>query len=218
MQPNLISNDALLTQLRWRYATKQFDPTRKIPVADWKALEEALVLSPSSFGLQPWKFLVVTDQATKEALVPVSWGQRQVADCSHLVVFAYKKEITLDYIDANLQRMVDVRGGTLESLAAYRKLMSDKIIDGPLRHQIKEWNQRQAYIAFGSFMTCAALRGIDTCPMEGLEPEKYDEILGLTQRGFAAVAACPTGYRSADDRYASLPKVRFETKDLVEYI
>ena len=218
MQTTPISTDSLLHSLNWRYATKKFDPTRKIPQAHWNVLEQALVLSPSSFGLQPWKFLVVTDPATKEALVPFSWNQRQVADCSHLVVFAYKKEINLEHIDAFLQRIVEVRGVTLESLAGYRKLMSEKIVEGPLRDQVKEWNQRQAYIAFGNFMTCAALLGIDTCPMEGLEPSKYDEILGLSERGLATAAACPTGYRAADDPYATLPKVRCETKDLVEYI
>ncbi len=218
MQTTPISTDALLTSLRWRYATKKFDPTRKIPQAHWDALEEALVLSPSSFGLQPWKFLVITDQATKESLVPVSWGQQQVADCSHLVVFAYQKEMNVEHIDAFLRRMVEVRGVTLESLAAYRELMVGKIVEGPLREQVKDWNQRQAYIAFGNFMTSAALLGIDTCPIEGLEPAKYDEILGLSARGLATAAACPTGYRAADDKYATLPKVRFETKDLVEYI
>ena len=218
MQTTPISTDALLASLRWRYATKQFDSTRKIPQAHWDALEEALVLSPSSFGLQPWKFLVITDQATKESLVPVSWGQRQVADCSHLVVFTYKMEITLENIDAFLQRIVQVRGVTLESLAAYRQLMVDKILDGPLRDRVQDWNMRQAYIALGNFMTSAALLGIDTCPIEGLEPAKYDEILGLSARGLATAAACPAGYRAADDKYATLPKVRFETKDLVEYI
>ncbi|MCX6967623.1 MAG: NAD(P)H-dependent oxidoreductase [Verrucomicrobia bacterium] len=218
MQITPISTDSLVRSLCWRYAVKKFDPTRKIPQATWSALEEALMLTPSSFGLQPWKFIVITDQATKEALVPVSWNQRQVADCSHLVVFAYKKEMDLDHIDTFLQRIVEVRGVTPESLAGYRSLLVDKIIKGPLQDQIQEWNLRQSYIAFGNFMTSAALLGIDTCPMEGLEPAKYDEILGLTDRGLATAAACPTGYRATDDPYASLAKVRFEAKDLVEYI
>ena len=107
---------------------------------------------------------------------------------------------------------------TLKSLAAYRQLMVDKIINGLLAEQVQEWNMRQAYIAFGNFMTSAALLGIDTCPMEGLEPAKYDEILGLSARGLMTVAACPAGYRAADDPYATVPKVRFATKDLVEHI
>ena len=218
MQPNFISNDSLLDSLRWRYATKKFDPTRKISAADWATLEEALVLSPSAFGIQPWKFIVITDQATKEALVPHSWGQRQVADCSHLVVFAYKKEMEIGYIDRYLQRIVDVRGVAMEALAGYRKMMVGTLVDGVKYEQVASWNRRQAYIALGNFMTCAALLGIDTCPMEGLLPEKYDEILGLPERGFMTGAACPAGYRAADDAYAALAKVRFEKKDLVEYI
>ena len=218
MKQDLISNDALLQQLRWRYATKQFDATRKISTEDWCALEEALVLTPSSFGLQPWKFFVITDQATKEALVPHSCGQRQVADCSHLVVFAHRKEITAEYLEVFLRRMAEVWGVTAESLAAYRGLMEGKIFHSPLRDQIEEWNRRQTYIAMGNFMTCAALRGIDTCPMEGFESAKYDEILGLAERGLSAALVCPAGYRAAADKYATLPKVRFETRDLVEYI
>ena len=218
MQTHPISNDSILTALNWRYATKKFDPTRKISPADWQVLEQALVLSPSSFGLQPWKFLVITDQAIKEALVPFSWGQQQVADCSHLVVFSHRKEITPEYLDRFLQRIVEVRGVPLESLSGYRSLMAEKIFKGPLRNQIGEWNRLQAYIAFGSLLTCAAMMGIDTCPMEGLEPAKYDEILNLEERGLTTSAACPVGYRAADDPYATYPKVRFETKDLVEYI
>ncbi|MDD5350164.1 MAG: NAD(P)H-dependent oxidoreductase [Chthoniobacteraceae bacterium] len=218
MHSHSVASDSLLAALRWRYATKKFDPSRKIASADWKTLEEALVLSPSAFGLQPWKFLVITDQATKEALVPASWGQRQVADCSHLVVFAYKKDLGMDFIEKNLQRIAEVRGVPVESLEGYRKVIAGTVIDGPAHDQIAAWNQRQTYLAFGSFMTCAALLGIDTCPMEGLVPSKYDEILGLPERGLMTGAACPAGYRAADDRYASLPKVRFEAREVFEYI
>jgi len=218
MYPFSVSNDSLLSALRWRYATKKFDPSRKISASDWETLEEALILSPSAFGLQPWKFLVITDQATKEALVPASWGQRQVADCSHLVVFAYKKDLGMEFIDQNLRRIAEVRGVSLDSLEGYRKVIAGTLIDGPARDHIQAWNQRQTYLAFGSFMTCAALLGIDTCPIEGLVPAQYDEVLGLAERGWMTGAACPAGYRAADDRYATLPKVRFEAKDVVEYI
>lgn len=217
MQPAFISNESLLDALRWRYATKQFDPARKISREDWAALEEALVLSPSAFGLQPWKFIVITDQAIKEALVPFSWGQRQVADCSHLVVFAFKKEIGLDYIDANIRRIAEVRGGQPEALAGYRKVIAGALIHGPEHERIAAWSHRQTFIALGNFMTCAALMGIDACPMEGIDPAKYDEILGLTGTDLTTGAACPAGYRLDSDRYATLPKVRFDTKDMIEY-
>ena len=218
MHPSPISNASLLDSLRWRYATKKFDPSRKISPADWQTLEEALVLSPSAFGLQPWKFIVVTDQATKEALVPVSWGQRQVADCSHLVVFAHKKVIDAEFVDENLRRIAEVRGVSVESLDGYRQVIAGSLVDGLPREQMPAWSQRQTFIALGNFMTCAALLGIDTCPMEGLIPAKYDEILCLSERGWTTGAACPAGYRAADDAYAQHPKVRFEKQDVIEHI
>lgn len=218
MHPSPISNASLLDSLRWRYATKKFDPSRKISPSDWQTLEEALVLSPSAFGLQPWKFIVITDQATKEALVPVSWGQRQVADCSHLVVFAHKKMIDADFVDENLRRIAEVRGVPMESLAGYRKVIAGSLLEGLVSEQLTAWSQRQTFIALGNFVTCAALLGIDTCPMEGLVPAKYDEILGLAERGLTTGAACPAGYRAADDAYAGHPKVRFAKQDVIEHL
>lgn len=218
MDSHTLSPDLLLRALRWRYATKKFDPSRKIAAEEWKALEEALVLTPSAFGLQPWKFLVITDQATKEKLVPASWGQRQVADCSHLVVFTHKRDLSSEFIEKYLRRIAEVRGVSLESLEGFRKVIAGTVIDGPAAEHIQFWNQRQTYLAFGSFMTCAALLGIDTCPIEGLLPAQYDEILGLAERGLTTGAACPAGYRAADDRYATLPKVRFAPEDVLEYI
>ena len=214
----MITSDNLLDQLNWRYATKQFDPARKIPAADWAALEEALILSPSSFGLQPWNFVVVTDPGIREKLVPVSWGQRQPADCSHFVVFAIKKNFGVPDIEALLDRTVEVRGGDRSKLAGYREMMVGNLIDGPRSKRLREWMTCQAYIALGNFMTSAAMLGIDTCPMEGLEPAKYDEILGLPARGLETVVACPAGYRSAGDKYAALPKVRFKRETLITRI
>lgn len=218
MHPSPISRSVILDSLRWRYATKKFDPVRKISDADWLALEDALVLTPSSFGLQPWKFLVITDPAVKEALVPVSWGQRQVADCSHLVVFAHRTKIDAEFIEENLRRIAQVRGAPVESLAGYRRVITESLLRGPQSDHLEAWSQRQTFIALGNFMTCAALMGIDACPIEGLMPAKYDEILGLGGRGLTTGAACPAGYRAADDAYARHPKVRFEKKDVLEYI
>jgi len=206
----------LVGQLRWRYATKAFDPARTIPPETWQALEEILVLTPSSFGLQPWKFLVLTDPALREALVAHSWGQRQVADCSHFVVFAIRRDLGEAEIDAHLARVSEVRGTPPAQLAGYRSMMMGSLVEGPFRPQINEWATRQAYIALGSFMTAAALLGVDTCPMEGLEPAKYDEALGLAATGHATVVACAAGYRAATDRYAALPKVRFPHARVIE--
>ena len=211
-----ITGESLLQQLTWRYATKKFDPAKKITAADWAVLQQALVLSASSYGLQPWKFIVVTDPALKAKLRPASWNQAQVEECSHHVVFTARQDITEAYVDQFIARISEVRGVTKESLAAYRSYMVGDLVQGPRHAIIKEWAARQTYIAMGTLLTSAALLGIDACPFEGIEPAKYDEILGLQGSGYATVAACPLGYRAADDKYASTPKVRFEPEEVVE--
>jgi nitroreductase len=209
-----ISTDTLLTQLNWRYATKTFDPTQKISAADWEALEKSLVLTPTSYGFQPYRFVVVSDPATRERLVPISWGQRQVADASHFVVFAAMETVTEADVDHFLARVAQVRGITTESLGGFKGALLGDIVKGPRSAWQHEWATRQAYIALGNFMTSAALVGIDTCPMEGIEPAKYDEVLGLN-RGYKTVVACAAGYRAATDKYAAAPKVRFPADELI---
>ena len=218
MHTKPVPNDVLLQQLKWRCATKKFDPTRKISAADWKTLEEALVLTPSSFGLQPWKFIVITDQSTKDSLVPASWGQRQIADCSHVVVFTVKNNLSEKDIDTYLGRISEVRGIPRETLASYRDMMVGSLFKGLDATGRTEWATHQVYIAIGNFMTSAAMLGIDTCPMEGIEREKYDQILGLGVRGLKTCVVAVAGYRAADDKYATLAKVRFKTDDVIERI
>ncbi len=212
-----ISGESLLQQLNWRYATKKFDPTKKISAPDWAVLEEALILTASSYGLQPWKFVVVTDPALKTKLRPASWNQSQVEDCSHLVVFTAKQDITEADLDRFIARTAEVRGTSVESLAGYKGYMLGDLVNGARHAVIGEWAARQTYIAMGNLLTSAALLGIDACPFEGIEPAKYDEILDLTGSGYATVAACPLGYRAADDKYATAPKVRFAAKDIIDH-
>jgi nitroreductase len=213
-----IDSETLLSQLKWRYATKQFDPTRKIDPATWAALEEVLILSPSSFGLQPWKFYVITDQETKEKLVPLSWGQRQLAKASHVVVFAVRHPIEATDVRRHIERPAEVQGRSVEELAGFENVVNDFLENPPDSLDIRAWATRQVYIALGSFMTSAALLGVDTCPMEGLDPAGYDKALGLEGSGFWAVAACAAGYRAAEDKYSTLPKVRFEKEDIITYL
>lgn len=215
MSSKPVSNETLLQQLRWRYAVKKFDPARKISAEDWHTLEQALVLTPSSFGLQPWRFVVITDQATKDKLVPVSWGQRQVAEASHVVVFAARQPLTESDVDRHVARTAEVRGVSVESLAGFKKMLMKSLVPPPADFDIHHWAGLQAYIALGNFMTSAAMLGIDTCPMEGIVPERYDELLGLPAEGYATVVVCVAGYRASDDKYAVAPKVRFATDDVV---
>ncbi len=212
-----ISIDTLLTQLKWRYATKKFDPTRKIPAATWTALEQALVLSPSSYGLQPYRFIVVIDPKLREALKPLAWGQPQVTEASHFVVFARKTTVSEADVTRFVNLTTDSRGIPRGSLQSYQDMMVGDLVKGPRSAWVNEWAARQAYIALGNLLTAAALLGIDACPMEGLDPARYDEVLGLPAKGYSTVCAGVLGYRAADDKYATAKKVRYPAEELIEH-
>lgn len=213
---NHITTTDLLEHLKWRYATKQFDPSKTISTEIWTALEDSLVLTPSSYGVQPWKFLVVTSSELREQLKPFSWNQSQVTDCSHYVVFTIRKNLTAEHVDRFIARTAEVRGGTVDAIAGYRNVIVSDVIHGARSFNVNEWAARQAYIALGNFMTSAALLGVDTCPMEGIEPAKYDNLLGLPAKDLTTVVACAAGYRSEADKYASLAKVRFVKSEVLE--
>jgi nitroreductase len=214
---NLKTNE-LLEALDWRYATKVFDRTRRIPADTWKALEQALVLTPTSYGLQPYQFLVVNDPATRAELLPHSWGQKQVVDASHFVVFTAKTSMTEADVNKLIARISRVRGMPAESMTPYWNMMIGDVVNGPRGKIAHEWATRQTYIALGNLMTCAAVLGVDACPMEGFVPAEYNRILKLNGGGTAAVVACALGYRSPEDKYAKLAKVRYETSEVVKHL
>ena len=213
-----ISSTQLLDALQWRYATKAFDPARRIPAPTWAALERSLVLSPSSYGLQPYRFLIVADPAKRAALLPHAWGQRQVVDASHLIVFAARTALTRADVEQFIARTAQVRGGQAEALNGYRDMMIGDLVEGPRSGSVPHWAARQAYVALGNLLTSAALLGVDTCPLEGLVPAEFDRILGLADSGYATVVACALGYRAAGDKYAAAPKVRFDASELVKTV
>ncbi|WP_221029128.1 NAD(P)H-dependent oxidoreductase [Actomonas aquatica] len=213
---NPITKETLLDALKWRYATKQFDPAKKIDDATWAALEETLVLAPSSYGLQPWKFIVVEDPAIKAQLVPASYGQTQAADASHFVVFTVRRGLDDAHLDHFIERTAEIRGITPDDLAGFRKVIAGSLAGARQAGFLDAWQEHQIYIALGQLMTAAALLGIDTCPMEGIDKAKFDEILGLTGTDYATGVACAVGYRSADDKYAAVPKVRFPAVEVIE--
>jgi len=215
---NPISNQQLLDALNWRYATKRFDANKKIPADTWQTLERALILTPTSYGLQPYKFIVMTDLGKRAELLAHSWNQHQVVDCSHFVVLTARTEMKKTDVDKLITRISSVRGVPSESMTPYWNMMISDVVNGPRGKAAHEWATRQTYIALGNLMTCAAVLGIDACPMEGLVPSEYDRILGLTGSGYATVVACALGYRSENDKYAALPKVRFEVNDLIQRI
>ena len=218
MPEHPISPDTLLHALHWRYATKKFDPAKKIAAADWHVLEQALVLSPSSAGLQPWKFIIVTDPAMKARLQPAAHGQAQTVDCSHFVIFTVRQGLGHEHVDRHIGRMAEVRGVPAESLGRFRQMVTGNLDKARTEERLDIWQAHQVYIALGQFMAGAALLGVDTCPMEGFEPAKFDEILGLKGTGYASVVCCAAGYRSADDKYATTKKVRFKPDDVITRI
>lgn len=211
----VLTPDDLLTQLRWRYAVKKFDATQRIPEAAWRALEEALVLTPSSFGLQPWRFYVISSQEIRDQLPAISWNQSQVRDASHVVVFAIRSPFTDGDVDRFVARTAEVRETPVEKLAGFRNLMVKAIDQIARAGQIEAWATFQVYIALGNFMTAAAVLGIDTCPMEGILPDRYDELLGLREAGYRTVVVATAGYRAPDDKYALLAKVRYPMDEMI---
>jgi nitroreductase len=207
--------DTLIKQLEWRYAVKRFDPTKKIAPALWNALQKSLELTASSYGLQPYKFVVVNDPALRKKLTPASWKQPQIEESSHFVVFAGRTDIEEKDIQRFISLIARTRGVPEDSLAQYRDMMVGDLVKGP-RHAIAaHWAARQAYIALGTLLTSAALLGVDACPMEGFDPSAYDEILGLKGSGYQSLCVCALGYRSSDDAYQKLKKVRADRKDIV---
>jgi len=212
-----MNESQLIERLSWRYAVKKFDPNKKITASIWQALEDAIVLSPSSYGLQPWKFLVVQTPEIRAKLKAVSWNQPQVEDCSHYVVLLAKNNVSEADVQKYVDRIVQVRGVPKDSLTGYFDMMVGDVVKGPRSRWVKEWATRQCYIALGQAMASAAMLGVDTCPMEGLDPEKYDEILGLNASGYHTVCALAVGYRHQDDRLAAAKKVRFPNPEIVQF-
>jgi nitroreductase len=209
------SDTTLLSALHWRYATKVFDPAKKLSTAQWATLEEALVLTPSSYGLQPWRFVDVVDKNIREQLKPASWGQPQTTDASHFVVFAARTKIDANDIEHYVNYSAQRQGIPASALDQYKQMMIGDVVNGPRSQWAAEWAARQCYIALGNLMTSAAILGIDTCPMEGIDPVAYDKILNLPAIGYKTVVACAVGYRSTTDKYAAKKKVRYPSSQVI---
>lgn len=203
-----------LQALNWRYATKSFDATKKIPAETLELLLEALRLAPSSYGLQPWKFVVVENAELREKLKVVSWNQGQITDASALIVLCRKEPFGEADVEAYVQDTAKTRGEAVENLEGYKQMMLGSV-KGRDEAAMAVWTSKQVYLALGVLLSAAAVNGIDTCPMEGFDAAQYDEILGLKEKGLRSVVLCPVGYRSETDKYATAKKVRFAQADLV---
>ncbi|MBB4080322.1 nitroreductase [Lewinella aquimaris] len=203
----------LIESLKWRYATKRFDDSRRISTEDLGTLMEATNLAASSFGLQPYRVLVVEDPAVKEQLREASYNQPQLTECSHVFVFAAKRDMSPEYIDSYVDRVAEVRNVPRENLDGYAEYMKGSVAGKDLE-SVTTWNQRQAYIGLGTLLAAAAEMGIDTCPMEGFDVAAYDRILGLEAQGLTATVIAPAGYRSPEDATQDHTKVRFPVEEM----
>jgi nitroreductase len=201
-------NKAIHQQLNWRYATKRFDPTKKISEEHLQTLKESLRLAPSSFGLEPWRFIVVEDPTVRQKLRAHSWNQSQITDSSHLIILTAKTSITQSDIETFLERIARTRGIPTSSLQEYGGMMQGFISHLNSRDAVQSWTGQQVYLALGMLLMTAAMLSIDACPMEGIDPVQYDAVLGLTGTEYSTRVACTLGYRSNEDTSAGQRKVR----------
>jgi nitroreductase len=206
-----------LENRKWRYATKKFDSSKKISDENLEILLEATQLSASSYGLQPYHVFVITDAAIREQLKPVSWGQSQITDASHLLVFANQSDFGGELVDDYLKNVSETRNIPSEELKAYGEFAKSKLLDLPSSSK-ETWTAKQAYIALGNVMQAAAELKIDTCPMEGFDAEAYNKILDLNGKNLNAAVVLPIGYRSAEDETQHYAKVRKSKQTLFTHI
>jgi nitroreductase len=211
MNHNFIENQ------NWRYATKKFDATKKIAPADLEILKEAIRLSTSSYGLQLYKVFIIENPEIRAQLQPVSWGQSQIVDASHLFVFANYTDVQESHIDHYIENIAQTRGISIEAVKGYGDFMKNGLIGLP-QDKKAIWTSKQTYLALGNLLNAAAELKIDVTPMEGFEPEKYNEILGLNALGLNASLVATVGYRHEEDATQHLAKVRKSTEELFETI
>ena len=204
----------MLHKLEWRYATKMFDKEREIKEEDLTTLLEAMNLTASSYGLQPYEFVVVKKQEMLDRLKEVSFQQSQISDASHLIVICAKTEISSGYIDSYISNIAHVRGTEISTLEPYAQMMKQTIGAQDAQAQLT-WSQKQCYTVLGTLLLACADLKIDACPMEGFIPESYNEILGLKEHGLHATIAIPIGYRHVQDSYQHAKKVRKQLADMV---
>ncbi len=205
----------LIEQLNWRYATKKMK-TDRVPQEKIDRILHAVRLTASSYGLQPYKVIVVEDKALREAIKGAAYNQAQVVDASHLLVFAAYDNISELHIDNYMARHAEAKGIDVEKMAPFRQMLAGSLL-ARTAEQNFAWAARQAYIALGTALIAAAAEQVDATPMEGFNPTAVDEILKLKEQGLRSVLLLPIGYRDAEnDANAKAPKVRKKHEEFVE--
>lgn len=203
-----------IKNLEWRYATKKFDATKSLSNSQINILKEAFNLTATSYGLQPVKMVVIQNKEIQNQLVAHSWNQTQVLEASHVLVLCIPKEYTNKDVENYFSLVKNIRNTPDEILNPFKEMLASSI-DSKSQEELKTWNTNQAYIALGNLMTVAANEQIDTCPMEGFIPEKYDEILNLDKHNLTSVLVLPVGYRADDCFMKDLKKIRKKTEEVI---
>jgi nitroreductase len=204
----------IIDALNWRYATKAYDKSKKLSDDQVSMLIEAVRLTPSSYGLPVYKVIHVKDEETREKLKAVAWGQPQITDASDLFVFAVKSDLSDASVDEYAKLIAETRNIPTESLSEFMGMIKGTLNSLSPEHK-EAWATRQAYIALGTLLVATAENNIDSTPMEGFDTNKFDEILGLKDLNLKSVVVCVAGYRSENDSYINLKKVRVDSSDLV---
>lgn len=207
----------VLNNLKWRYATKKFDADKKISDEKLSCLKEAIRLSASSYGLQLYKVLIVSDPEIKKQLQPLCWQQSQITDCSHLFIFCSYKNYNDDYVDEYIELVSAEQGLEHTTLESYGTFIKSKVSEKIPAEQTA-WLERQPYLAVSNLMMACAEQQIDTCPMEGFTPEDINRFFQLDNKNLNAVVMVAVGYRSKDDIAQHRKKVRKAEKDLFEIL
>lgn len=205
---------SIIESLQWRYATKKFDATKLLSDDKIEVLKQAFNLTPTSFGLQTIKLIVVKDKAIMSKLVAPAYYQKQVVDASHLLVFCVQTDVLDADVDAHFDNINSIRETPETILAPYRTDLKNMMQNMSLQER-REWSIKQAYIALGNIMTVCAVEQIDSCPMEGFDSEQFDLILQLQDFNLKSVLLLPVGYRAEDDMFAHFKKVRKQVSDAV---
>lgn len=203
-----------IKNLQWRYATKKFNPNKSLSEEQINTLKEAFNLTATSYGLQPIKLVVVQNKKIQNELVAHTMNQKQIADASHVLVLCIENNLTAQEVE-NYFNLVKEKRNTPDVILSGFKNFLQEYMTQKTGEEIKQWATKQAYIALGNLLTVAAFEQIDSCPMEGFNAKKYDEVLNLNKHNVSSVLVLPVGFRADDDFMKDLAKVRKKTNDVV---
>lgn len=193
--------------LQWRYAAKKFDTAKTLSETQINTLKEAFNLTATSYGLQPVKLVIIQDKDTQKELVAHSWNQPQILEASHVLVICIPEKYTIEEVKNYFTLVKKIRNTADEILNPFKEFLTEEI-DKKTQEELFIWNRNQAYLALGNLLAVCAFERIDSCPMEGFIPEKYDEILGLKKHNLKSILVLPVGFRAEDDYMKDLEKVR----------